>query len=112
MYRGQAFKRTSSTPLGEQPTTMALPIKIIAFNHFLSLFILRSKYFRGKKIHGEFDIRVEQVKDLNLNSISEKSHIGSSSSETEVQFHGTALANHFALYDHRVWCKVLMRPIS
>lgn len=34
----------------------------IFFNHvYLSHFFCRAKYFQGKKVNGEFDIRVEQV---------------------------------------------------
>ena len=39
----------------------------------MNLFHFRSKYFRGKRIHGDYDIRVEQAefKELSVNSSTE-----------------------------------------
>lgn len=45
------------------------------FNHVhLSHFFYRAKYFQGKKVNGEFDIRVEQVSDnLAVRNVCEQS---------------------------------------
>lgn len=45
------------------------------FKHaHLSHFFYRAKYFQGKKVNGEFDIRVEQVSDnLAVRNVCEQS---------------------------------------
>ena len=41
--------------------------------HVFVFVVVRSKYFRGKKIHGDWDIRVEQseFRDLSINAASD-----------------------------------------